>query len=476
MPGSMTTKIYLIALHTSLAGLLYGLDTGSIGPVTQMTQFGDSIGHLPSGKLGIYVSSILLSASLSSLCSGYVSDRISRKYGILTGALIALLGTVISASAQNFAALFCARLITGIGQGQSISVVTIYLCEIAPQEIRGTVACMLQLLITIGIAAGYFISYATSRIDSSLAWRIPFIVQACAAALLASGMVFMPFSPRWLVERGRIEEARMVLGHFHESYRVEEELQGIRGNVDETRNEDRASYTELFERRYIKRSLLGIFLMAFEMLCGIDAVLYYAPILFTQAGFTSQRAAFLASGVSGIINIVFTIPAQIWVDKWGRKFPVIGGGLAIVACFMAIGALYAIHGGKADGQVYLGGGKGPQWAVIILIYMFVANFAWSWAVVVKIYACEILPTRLRAKGCAIQQLANWLVNFTVALTAPLFLRASPSGPYFFFSSATLFTVAMCCFFMPETKGKSLEEIEGLFELRPIMLARAVGTV
>ncbi|KAH7914667.1 general substrate transporter [Hygrophoropsis aurantiaca] len=473
---STISKIYLIALHTSLAGLLYGLDTGSIGPVTQMIQFGDSIGHLSSGKLGIYVSSILLSASLSSLCSGYVSDRISRKYGILTGSLIALLGTVISASAKNVPALFCARLITGIGQGQSISVVTIYLCEIAPQEIRGTVACMLQLLITIGIAVGYFVSYATSRIDSSLAWRIPFIVQACMAAILAFGMLFMPFSPRWLVERGRIEEARAVLGNLRESHRVEEELQAIRGSIEETRTEDQASYAELFEKRYIKRTILGIFIMAFEMLCGIDAVLYYAPILFTQAGFTSQRASFLASGVSGIINFVFTIPAQLWVDKWGRKFPVIGGGLAIAACYMAIGTLYAIHGGKADDEVYLGGGKGIQWAVIILIYMFVANFAWSWAVVIKIYACEIIPTRIRAKGCAMQQLANWLVNFTVALTAPLFLRASPSGPYFFFSSATLFTVAICCFFMPETKGKSLEEIEGLFELTPIVLAGVVGNV
>lgn len=166
--------------------------------------------------------------------------------------------------------------------------------------------------------------------------------------------------------------------------------------------------------------------------------------------------------------MIFTIPAQLWVDKWGRRFPLIGGGISIATCFMAIGALYATYGGRADGQVYLSG-KGPQWAVITLIYMFVASFSWSWAVVIKIYACEIIPTRLRAKTCAVQQLSNWLVNFTVALTAPLFLRASPSGPYFFFGAATLFTTAVCHFFMPETKGKSLEEIEDLFEMtRPVM--------
>jgi MFS family permease len=102
----------------------------------------------------------------------------------------------------------------------------------------------------------------------------------------------------------------------------------------------------------------------------IDAVLYYAPILFTQAGFTSKGASFLASGISGIVSLIVTICAQIWVDKWGRRFPLVGGGLAISACFMAIGALYASHGGKANGEIYLSG-KAPQWAVVILIYMFV---------------------------------------------------------------------------------------------------------
>ncbi|KIJ64654.1 hypothetical protein HYDPIDRAFT_154421 [Hydnomerulius pinastri MD-312] len=460
---SATVKIYLIALYTSLAGLLWGLDTGSIGPLTQMTQFSNSIGHLTSGQLGIYVACILLSASVSSLCSGHVADVMSRKYGILSGALIIAVGTVISASAKNFAALICARLITGVGQGQTISVVTIYLCEISPQEIRGTVATMLQLLITIGIAAGYFIAYGSSRLNSSLAWRMPFIIEACIAVLVAAGMAFMPFSPRWLVQRGRYEEARVVLQKLRQTENVDDELNGIRGNLEDE-SLQQATFAEVFSKRYIRRSVLGIFLMGFEMFCGIDAVLYYAPILFSQAGFSSERASFLASGVSGIINLVFTIPAQLWVDKWGRKFPLIGGGIAIASCFLAIGSLYAAHGGKADGEVYLSG-KGPQWAVIILIYMFVANFSWSWAVVIKIYACEIMPTRLRAKACAFQQLANWVVNFTVALTAPLFLRASPSGPYFFFSSATFFVTLVCYFFMPETKGMSLEEIEMIFEMK-----------
>lgn len=236
-----------------------------------MTQFSNSIGYISSSQLGIYVACILLSASLSSLCSGHVADVISRKYGILTGGLIVTVGTIISASANNFAPLICARLITGIGQGQSISVVTIYLCEIAPQNIRGTVAAMLQLLITIGIAAGYFIAYGSSRLDSSLAWRIPFVVEACIAAFLSIGMVFMPFSPRWLVQRGRLHEAREVLSKLRRTgENIDEELQGIRGSLEEEGTQH-AKFSEVFSKRYIRRSLLGIFLMGFQMLCGVCA-------------------------------------------------------------------------------------------------------------------------------------------------------------------------------------------------------------
>ncbi|KAI6144238.1 general substrate transporter [Pisolithus tinctorius] len=458
---SSTVKIYLIAVHTSIAGMLWGLDTGSIGAITQMAQFDESIGRLPTGTLGIYVSCILLSASISSLCSGYVADLLSRKYAIMTGGLIFAIGAILSASATTYPMLLCARLITGVGQGQSISVVTIYLCELAPHRIRGTVATMLQMLITVGIAAGFFIAYGSSRLHGSLAWRTPFIVEAAHGIILASGMLFVPYSPRWLVQRGRFDEAKSALQKYRDSEDVEDELLSIRGSLED-RSTPQASFSEVFAKRYIRRSALGIFIMAFMMLSGVDTVLYYAPILFAQAGFPSQRASFLASGVSGIVNLLCTIPAQLWVDKWGRKIPLIGGGMAMSVCYLGIGTLYAIYGEKVNGEIRING-KAPQWAVIALIYIFIGNFAWSWAVVIKIYACEIMPTRLRAKACAIQQLANWMVNFTVTLTAPMFLRASPSGPYFLFCSATFFTSVVCYLFMPETKEKSLEEIEELFE-------------
>ncbi|RDW72325.1 sugar porter family MFS transporter [Aspergillus mulundensis] len=459
---SPTARIFLIAGHVSLTGLLYGLDTGSIGVITQMTQFEASIGHLSSTQQGIYVSSILLSSSVSSLTSGHVSDRISRKYGILLGGILSLIGTVVSACSPSFAALMAARLVTGIGMGQAISVTTVYLVEIAPAGIRGVAACLLQTYVVFGIMVGYFIAFGSSNIaESSYSWRVPFIIQAVVALVLCLGMVFVPFSPRWLAQVGRGDDAKQVLYRLRALCKVEEEFDEIRQSLDSQEQQQTASIKEIFNRQYRSRTALGIFLMSFQQLTGIDVVLYYAPILFQQAGFTSQRASFLSSGVTGIVMLVCTIPAQIWVDRWGRRKPLIYGGGAMAICFIVIGSLYARFGRTEANEVTLGSDS-AQWVVIVLIYIFVANFSWSWAVVGKIYASEIIPTRLRAKVCAVELVANWVVNFLVTFTAPLFLRASPSGPYFLYGFSTVVAVVVCIL-MPETKGHSLEHIEQLFE-------------
>ncbi|KKK15494.1 hypothetical protein P175DRAFT_0429562 [Aspergillus ochraceoroseus IBT 24754] len=455
--------IFLIAGHVSLTGLLYGLDTGSIGVITQMDQFRDSIGHLSSTQQGIYVACILLSSSVSSLTSGHVSDRISRKYGILLGAIISLMGTIISACSPNFASLIVARLITGVGMGQAISVTTVYLVEIAPASIRGVTACFLQLYVVFGIMTGYFIAFGSHNIPGSLSWRLPFVIQAIVAVVLLVGIIFVPFSPRWLVQVGRIGDAHRVLSKVRPLSAVEGELHEIQQSMDPEKLQATASFKEIFNHKYRSRTALGIFLMSFQQLTGIDVVLYYAPILFQQAGFTSQRASFLSSGITGIVMLLCTIPAQIWVDRWGRRMPLIIGGTAMAACFIIIGSLYAKYGYTTADEVILASDS-AQWAVIILIYIFVANFSWSWAVVGKIYASEIIPTRLRAKVCAVELLANWIVNFIVTLTAPLFLHSSPSGPYFLYGFSTVVAVGVCVL-MPETKGHSLEHIENIFESR-----------
>ena len=246
---------------------------GSIGPIISMFQFRDSIGQLSPTQQGIYVACILLSAAISSLASGHVSDRISRKYGILAGGALTMIGTIVSAASTKFASLIIARIITGIGAGQAIAVSTVYLVEIAPLETRGVSACLLQFYIVLGITAGYFIAYGARNLRGSIAWRVPFIIQSGVALILCIGMIPMPFSPRWLVQAGRSHDARRVLDKLRGPGRAEVELQEIEGSLVLDLRRSSASFKEIFARRYFRRTMLGILLMSLQQMTGVSVTL-----------------------------------------------------------------------------------------------------------------------------------------------------------------------------------------------------------
>lgn len=230
---------------------------------------------------GIFVSCILLSSSVSSLASGHISDRISRKWGIFIGSILYLIGTVISAASPNFAALIVARLITGMGMGQAISVATVYLVEIATADIRGVTACLLQLFVVIGIMTGYFIAYGSHDLAGSMAWRVPFIVQAAVAAVLTLGLLLVPFSPRWLAQAGRNDEAKRVLGKLRTPSAVDSELAEIQRSLQSDRHKTLATWGEIFGRKYVGRTSLGIFLMSFQQLTGVRALFRFSDSFYT---------------------------------------------------------------------------------------------------------------------------------------------------------------------------------------------------
>lgn len=256
-PRKANFAIYLIALHMSLAGLLYGLDTGSIGPITEMPQFREAVGEFSDLTQGIYVSSILLFAAISSFANGYLADRFSRKYTVLLGAVLATTGAILSSSIATLPALFVARAIYGIGIGLGFSTTTIYLVEIAPAQQRGLLGCMIQLLITIGIAAAYFTAYASVSLSGSMAWRTPFILQASIGTVLIIGLFFVPFSPRWLMQKGREAEALETLRKLRNVDLVDSngvamvnrELSEIRNDIQlDERARQSTSYLDIFHK------------------------------------------------------------------------------------------------------------------------------------------------------------------------------------------------------------------------------------
>jgi sugar porter (SP) family MFS transporter len=464
----------LCCILISIGGLLFGLDTGCIGPITTMPTFLDSFGPLSSTIHGILVSSILIPASLTSFFAGNVADHLGRINTCSIGGLVFAAGTALEAGAQNLAMLFVGRCITGVGEGLFLSTLVVYVCEIAPARQRGVLASVQQLLVTMGIAVGYFTCYGTVRSStSSFSWRFPFALQSFLAfiyALLA--FFFLPESPRWLKSKGRMEDSHNAwekLG-IADAEREKDERRDQNLTVQEPESlaltpirsrqsihsTHQTSWLAVFAKDTRKRTFLGCFLMGMQQLSGIDGVLYYAPLLFQQAGLNSSTSSFLASGVSALLMFLITIPAFILADKWGRRTSTLVGGILLSSTMFLIGALYA------SGVVH-GDHGAARWIVIILIYIFALTYCTTWAVGIKIYASEIQPPKTRAPATSLAQSSNWVINFVVAFTTPVFLQRSSSGIYFMFGAASLLTVVVCATEMPETKGKTLEEIDGAFE-------------
>ncbi|KAI1323175.1 general substrate transporter [Xylariaceae sp. FL0255] len=453
----------------SLGGFLLGFDTSIIGPVTVMTSFVEKFGSFTSAVHGILVSSILLSAAISSFFAGRLADVWGRPNAMAFGAAVFTIGAALQAGAMNLGVFATGRVIEGIGYGLYFSTQTVYICEIAPPSARGPLTSGPQFMTCLALVAGYFISYASVSLPGSLSWRLPFILAAAMALGYAVINIFLlPQSPRWLIIHGRQDEADRVwdklevkqeqreaeLGTVQSEYPYENTINDLRAVVPENKQKH-ASFRDLWLPDVRKQTFLSAFLMGFLQLCGIDAVLYYAPLLFQQAGLRTQEASFLASGVSAIVIVASSIPATLLADKWGRRTCTLVGGVGLTTTMLLIGGLYAGH------AVHPTSGAG-RWVVIVTIYIYCVVQATTWAISIKVWAPEIQPQRdgsCPVTGC------NWVCNFFVALICPILLAKSASGAYFLFGGSTALATIVSFFYMIETKGKSLAEIEQAFKKR-----------
>ncbi|KZT57618.1 major facilitator superfamily transporter sugar [Calocera cornea HHB12733] len=425
------SQYFWCTLFTALGGFLWEYDTGSIGPITLMPDFEAQFGPISATIQGLIVSCILITASIAAFAAGTLADRFSRIYNIGTGAIIFAAGSAIAGGAFSLGQLFAGRCLAGIGEGLFTSVLTVYVTEIAPTARRGRLITMTQLFNVLGIASGYFICYGTVKVGSSFSWRFPLAMQAFVSSVLALGMFsgMCPHSPRWLMHTGRLDEAAASAQKGLPWYR---------------------KVKDMFARGVAGRTMLGVFLMAMQQLSGIDAVLYYAPVLFAQAGLSQTEASFLASGVSGLLYIAAVVIVQMFADHWNRRSPIIGGGLVIGTTMLLMGILYA----SGASSVPVG-----RWTIIVLIYVFAVGFISTWAVTIRIVVAEVQPIKTRNAASSLSQCVSWAVNWTIAFSTPLFLARSASGPYFLFGICSLLTAAVCWAFQPETKGLSLEDLD-----------------
>lgn len=448
--------LLFLCIASAFGGLLWGFDaiviSGTISPVK--AQFG-----LSPALEGFYVSSGLLGAVIGSALAGWLSDRFGRCRNLILAAVLLWLSAWACAFAHGIGWLIFARWLGGLGVGISAAVCPLYISEISPSHLRGRLVTVFQFAITTGILVALLNNYWLDQWARSLAATVTpnsftdwFLVRETWRAMFASALIpgtiflvmssLLPESPRWLVKKGRDVKARQVLKRiFLEG--TDDEFNAIRSTISQEGSVT-SRFADVFQPQYRKILAIAMLLAAFAQFSGINVVFYYGTTLLEAAGFQSDRAL-SGMAVIGVVNMLFTIIAMKYVDRLGRRLLLQIGTIGAIVCLVGIGASF---------------NHGTNHLIIALMCAFVAFFAFSLGPIKFIFASEIFPTQIRSHAVSITILTMWAADTLVGQFTPT-LRESigPSGTFFLFAVILVPQIFMVWKWMPETAGRSLEEIE-----------------
>ncbi|KAL3425564.1 D-xylose-proton symporter (hexose transporter) [Phlyctema vagabunda] len=480
--GLMGANRYiLISSLTAVVGsFLYGTDQGVLSNLLTGENFASKFPDVYTNPVlkGWVVSCLQLGAWLGALINGPLADWISRKYSLMVAAFNQLftLGSALCGAAQNIVYLFAGRIIAGIAVGQISHVVPLYLAEISPSEFRGALVSFQQLGITAGIMVSYWLCYGTSFIggqacdgdsdaqfggsvfnpytdvpdggctgQKALAWRLPLILQVIPSTFLLIAAPFLPYSPRWLMSQGREDECRRTISRLRalpeEHAIVETEWLEIKAAV-------------LFDQRTAVELHPGR--RGFSL--GIAKVGIYAPTIFGSLGLNSTTTSLLATGVLGVVDFVFTFPAIFFVDRWGRRIFLMAGAIGMMISHFVVAGIV----GHYDGNFKVPGGAAAGWIGVVFIYIFGANFSYSWGPVAWLLASEIFSPGHRSQAVSIIISCNYMMNFVIGQVTPNMLDKLKFGTYIFFGAFCLLMFLWVLLFVPETRYKTLEEMDVVF--------------
>ena len=432
--------VYLATAISALGGMLFGYD---IGVISGAILFIKSDFSLSPGLEEIIVSSVLLGSLVGAVGGGLLADRLGRRRLLIATAVVFALGAVGAALAPGTAWLVAARIVAGAAIGIASFVAPLYISEIAPVAIRGKLVSINQVALTSGIVISYGIDYAFA---GSQAWRWMFALAVIPAAAFALGLMFIPESPRWLVGRGHVDQARAVLKRIRGPDQVEGELTEIRHSV----TQQKGHWSELLGPRLRPAMIVGIGLAIAQQITGINTVIYYAPTILNFAGLSSSSVAILASVGVGVVNVVLTLVAMQLIDRVGRR-PLLLVSLAGMAL-----SLFVL--GLAFALPQLAGSLG--WIAVIGLMTYVGSFAVGLGPVFWLMLSEIYPLRIRGRAMSVGTVANWSANLIVALSFLTLTQVLGTAPTFWLYGVVSVGAWVFAFFLvPETKGRSLEDIE-----------------
>ncbi|KFY91657.1 hypothetical protein V498_05368 [Pseudogymnoascus sp. VKM F-4517 (FW-2822)] len=457
-------------------------------------------GNPVSSLQGAITAAMPLGSLVGALISSFIADKLSRRTAIQISCAIWVIGSIIQCVSNGVPMLVVGRAISGLCIGISSTVVPVYQSEIAPKEIRGRVVALQQWAITWGILIQYFIQYGASHVGGGpddpnqpeSAFRIPWGLQMIPGIILGLGLFFLPRSPRWLASKDRWGEAIQVLANLHANGDIEHpkvlaEYMEIEKALRFEREEATSSTRALFAPRMIRRVILGMSIQMWSQLSGVNIMMYYIicksqlPNLkpafsflhvLTQAADIMETAnigsSLLTASIQYIINVVFTLPAIIYIDRWGRRPTLLVGSFLMMVFLFINGALQAVYGQpqtipKSNITWIVLDNKPVSSAIVACSYLFVAAYATTWGPVSWCYPAEIFPSKVRAKAVSLAVSANWFWNSVLSFAVPPMLYHISWKVYMVFGTFNGLALIHVFLAAPETKGKMLEEMDEIFD-------------
>lgn len=436
--------LYVVAIIASLGGLLSGYDTGVISGALL---FINESWNLADTTQGILVSSVLIGAVIGAATNGILADMFGRKKIIMATAVIFTLGSTMCAFAPNIFVLIASRIFVGFAVGVVNFVVPLYLSEISPKHLRGTLVSLYQWAITAGILFSYFINAVFAHAVYN--WRWMLFAGVIPGIVLFVGMCFMHDTPRWLVSKKRDEEAKIAFKKIEPEVDTEKEIEDIRKTI---LNEGTKSDKKFrFKKWMIMPFVVGIGIMFAQICTGINTIIYYAPTIFKNAGFESNITAIYATTGIGVINFLMTIVALFFTDKLGRKPLLYFGLTGVMLSLIALGCGFAFADFFGDNL---------KWVTVGSLVIYIICFAMSLGPIGWILVSEVFPLRIRGVAMSICTVSNFAFNFFVVSSFPILLhRIGGAWTFWGFGIVSLLCIVFVYFCVPETKGISLETIE-----------------
>jgi SP family arabinose:H+ symporter-like MFS transporter len=447
-PNTLSKYVIIISVIAAIGGLLFGYDTAVIAGAIGSIQ---TIFDLSPALTGWAASSAIWGCMIGVIFSGFLSDKFGRKKVLILSAILFFISAVGSSIPNNLTQFVIARLIGGVGVGIASLLSPMYISEIAPAKIRGTLVTLYQLAIVIGINLVYYInlqiaSSGDAQWNLDIGWRIMLGSEVIPALLFIILLFFIPESPRWLASKGKIDSAKAIIEKINGQNKSAELLNEIQDSF----KEEKGSILVLFTSGLRMAIVVGMFLAFFSQITGINAIIYYAPEIFKNIGFGADSAMF-QTVIIGTVNTVFTFVAIAFIDKYGRRILLLWGISGMIICLGGVGLMFHIELSS-----------GP-W-LLLFILGFIASFAMSLGPIPWVLISEIFPTKFRGVAMSISILMVWIGVVLITQLTPILLEGIGGAfTFWIFMFNAIILIIFTYNMIPETKGKTLEEIAKMWK-------------